>query len=229
MLSSGMNLDLFDNLDDEVYTEIIAPGAVFLHHFASATAPELIDNINTIIQQAPFRHMTTPGGFTMSVAMSSCGDLGWVSDDKGYRYQSHDPLTHNKWPKLPDVFFKLAQLAACEAGYPDFQPNACLINRYIPGTKLSLHQDKDEHNLDAPVVSVSLGIPAVFLFGGLKRNDKTNKYMLRHGDVLVWGGPSRLCYHSIQPLKRAIHPLLDSVRINLTFRSVKNKLFFNQS
>jgi alkylated DNA repair protein (DNA oxidative demethylase) len=162
--------------------------------------------------------MITPGGYRMSVAMTNCGPLGWVSDKTGYRYDVIDPVSGLKWPPMPESFLRLATAAASEAGFPGFAPDACLINRYEPGAKLSLHQDKDEQDFDQPIVSVSLGIPAVFLFGGLKRADKTMRISVTHGDVVVWGGPARLRYHGVMPLKESDHPLLGPQRINLTFR-----------
>ncbi|MCV3304722.1 DNA oxidative demethylase AlkB, partial [Leclercia adecarboxylata] len=171
---------------------------------------------------SPFRQMVTPGGYTMSVAMTNCGGLGWTTNTRGYLYSPVDPLTDAHWPPMPDVFAALCHDAACAASYPDFQPDACLINRYAVGAKLSLHQDKDEADLRAPIVSVSLGLPAVFQFGGLRRNDPLQRLLLEHGDVVVWGGPSRLFYHGIQPLKPGVHPLTGDCRYNLTFRQAAN-------
>lgn len=216
-----MNLDLFSFLEKEAYSEQIAPDAVILHGFARPTVSALLVDLKQIIIKAPLRHMLTPSGFIMSVAMTNCGQYGWISERKGYRYDSIDPLSGQKWPAMPTSFFKTAILAAKEAGFPDFNPDACLINKYSPQAKLSLHQDKDEKNLDAPIVSLSLGIPALFLFGGLERREKTNKFLLEHADVVVWGGVSRLAYHGILPLKEAHHPLLGNCRINLTFRQSK--------
>jgi alkylated DNA repair protein (DNA oxidative demethylase) len=174
--------------------------------------------LQTITAQSPFRHMTTPGGFVMSVAMTNCGAAGWVTDRSGYRYDAIDPQTGQPWPPLPDCFRALAVSAATAAGYPRFVPDACLINRYEPGARLSLHQDKNERDLDAPIVSVSLGLPATFQFGGLKRNDPVRKFGLRHGDVAIWGGPSRLFYHGVTELRDGEHDKLGRMRINLTFR-----------
>jgi alkylated DNA repair protein (DNA oxidative demethylase) len=154
----------------------------------------------------------------MSVAMSNCGALGWVSDRQGYRYSPLDPDSGRQWPAMPEVFCQLAQMAAAAAGFPGFTPDACLINRYEPGSKLSLHQDKDERDREAPIVSVSLGLPAVFLFGGLKRKEPTTRVLLAHGDVVVWGGPARLRYHGVQTLKHGLFPETGNCRINLTFR-----------
>ncbi|WOC16119.1 DNA oxidative demethylase AlkB [Pseudochrobactrum sp. MP213Fo] len=198
--------------------EVLAEGAVLLRGAALETQTDLLQSLALITAQAPFRHMVTPGGFTMSVAMSNCGPLGWISDRSGYRYSPVDPQTNLKWPEMPDCFMQLAQETAAKAGYPDFTPDACLINRYEPKTKLSLHQDKDEKSPHHPIVSVSLGLQATFQFGGLKRSDTVHKYALQHGDVVVWGGPSRLNYHGIPTLKDGQHPLLGCYRINLTFR-----------
>ena len=178
----------------------------------------LLAALRDVVTAAPFRHMITPGGYRMSVAMTNCGPLGWVSDRSGYRYDAIDPVSGLGWPSMPKPFFKLATSAAAELGFTEFIPDACLVNRYEPGAKLSLHQDKDERDYEQPIVSVSLGIPAVFLFGGLKRADKTIRVTLAHGDVVVWGGPARLRYHGVLPLKENHHNLLGSYRINLTFR-----------
>lgn len=217
-----MNLDLFSQIDNgETWTETLCEGAVVLRQFATAHAKTLITAIQTIEQQAPFRQMQTPGGYTMSAALTACGDVGWISDRCGYRYSATDPQTDQPWPAMPVVLQALAQSAAADAGYPDFRPDACLINRYVPGAKMSLHQDKDERDFSAPIVSVSLGVPAVFQFGGLKRKDKTLKIPLQHGDVVVWGGKARLYFHGISPIKDDYHPLTGNQRINLTFRKTR--------
>jgi alkylated DNA repair protein (DNA oxidative demethylase) len=168
--------------------------------------------------QAPLRQMITPGGLRMSVAMTNCGPVGWVSDRAGYRYAPLDPTTGQPWPAMPRVFATLARRAAAEAGFDGFAPDACLINRYEPGTRLSLHQDRDERDYGAPIVSVSLGVSAIFLFGGSKRSDKTLRTRLEHGDVVVWGGPARLRYHGVLPLEQSSHPRTGPLRFNLTFR-----------
>ena len=198
--------------------EPLGPGATLLRGFALADAPQVLEAIAQIVRQAPFRHMTTPGGFRMSVAMTNCGMTGWVTDRTGYRYDAYDPTTGARWPAMPAVLLELAARAAARGGFADFQPDACLINCYEPGARLSLHQDKDERDHDAPVVSVSLGLPAVFLFGGPRREDKTRPLPLVHGDVVVWGGASRLWYHGVRPLQDGEHPVLGRQRINLTFR-----------
>jgi len=198
--------------------EPMAEGAVLLRGFARPREAALLAAIEAVAAAAPFRHMMTPGGHTMSVAMTTCGEVGWVTDRKGYRYSPTDPLSGKPWPAMPDSFRTLSAEAAAEAGYRDFQPDSCLINRYEPGTKLSLHQDQDEKDYSQPIVSVSLGLPATFLFGGPKRGDPTAKYPLAHGDVAVWGGPSRLFFHGVATLKDGEHALLGRKRINLTFR-----------
>jgi alkylated DNA repair protein (DNA oxidative demethylase) len=200
--------------------QAIAEGAVLLRGRALTDGASLLAALDAVVAAAPFRHMVTPGGFTMSVAMTNCGTAGWVTDRRGYRYQPDDPESGRPWPAMPEVFFRLATEAAAEAGFPGFAPDACLINRYEPGAKMSLHQDKDERDFGNPIVSVSLGLPAVFQFGGLARSDKTLKVPLEHGDVVVWGGPARLAFHGILPLKEGEHPLLGRKRINLTFRRV---------
>jgi DNA oxidative demethylase len=209
------SLDFFDITPSQ---ERIADGACVLRSFAVDTAAELLAEVHGVETAAPFRHLETPGGFRMSVAMTNCGEVGWVSDRRGYRYTTHDPQTDRPWPPMPAVFSDLAMRAAYAAGFEDFKPDACLINRYAPGARLTLHQDKDENDLRAPIVSVSLGLPAVFLFGGNARNDKHCRIPLAHGDVVVWGGLSRLFYHGVLPLKDGHHAVLGRQRINLTFR-----------
>lgn len=202
----------------ELTREQLAPGAVLLRGFAAANETTLLAALQDVIATAPFRHMVTPGGFRMSVAMTNCGAFGWVSDRTGYRYDPLDPGSGDPWPEMPALFTRLAKDAAALAGFTDFAPDSCLINRYEPGTRLSLHQDKNERNFAEPIVSVSLGIPAVFLFGGSKRSDKPGRVQLTHGDIVVWGGPARLRYHGVMPLKEGHHPLLGGHRINLTLR-----------
>jgi alkylated DNA repair protein (DNA oxidative demethylase) len=217
--SDSMTMSLFDLPGiAESWQESLAPGAVILRGFANQYETELLAALETVTASAPFRNMITPGGFRMSVAMTNCGALGWVTDNSGYRYDAIDPLTGRLWPQMPDSFSRLAENAAAQAGFTGFVPDACLINRYEPGARLSLHQDKNERDFDQPIVSVSLGIPAVFLFGGLSRNDKPDRVPLMHGDVVVWGGPARFRYHGIMPLKENYHPLVGKQRINLTFR-----------
>lgn len=214
-------MDLFDDLPPESALTPLAPGAVLLHAIARSNDATLLRAIESVLTQAPLRHWQTPGGHTMSVAMSNCGRLGWVSDASGYRYTARDPRTNQPWPALPACLLDLAQRAAAQAGYPRFEPDACLINQYVPGAKLSLHQDKDEQDLRAPIVSVSLGLPAVFLFGTADRNDRPQRWRLVHGDVVVWGGPSRLAYHGVAALADGDHALLGRRRLNLTFRCVR--------
>jgi DNA oxidative demethylase len=210
--------DLFDGAPPEASHERLAPGAWLLRGFALRTVDALLTAIETVQAASPFRHWVTPGGFRMSVAMTNCGRLGWVSDRRGYRYDPCDPLNGSPWPPMPPVLFDLAQTAACAAGFSGFEPDACLLNRYEPGARLTLHQDKDERDYSAPIVSVSLGLPAVFLLGGNARRDKHMRVPLTHGDVVVWGGPARLYHHGVLALKNGHHEILASRRLNLTFR-----------
>ena len=203
---------------DSAFPEQLSADAVLLHGYALPKESELLAGLARITAASPFRHMTTPGGFEMSVAMTNCGELGWTSDRRGYRYSPLDPLLDQPWPAMPSAFMELATNAAEAAGFADFRPDACLINRYAPGTRLSLHQDKDERDFSQPIVSVSLGLPATFLFGGLQRSDKTVRLPLQHGDIVVWGGEDRLRFHGVLPLREGLHPQLGNVRINLTFR-----------
>ena len=196
----------------------LADGAILLRGFAKDVDSTLISAFEEVIAQAPLRHMVTPGGYRMSVAMTNCGQAGWVTDRTGYRYDAIDPGSGRAWPALPEAFMDVARRAATRAGFENFLPDACLINCYEPGARLSLHQDKNERDAAAPIVSVSLGLPAVFLFGGAQRQDRTRRYRLEHSDVGVWGGPARFTFHGIAPLADGYHPLLGRKRINLTFR-----------
>jgi alkylated DNA repair protein (DNA oxidative demethylase) len=196
----------------------IEAGFAHLPRFALAQEAALVEDVRAIAAAAPFRHMSTPGGKPMSVAMTSCGAAGWISDRRGYRYATHDPQSGLPWPAMPARFRALAATAAAQAGFADFQPDSCLINRYVPGAKMTLHRDADERDFAAPIVSVSLGLPAVFLWGGAARADRSLRIALESGDVLVWGGPVRRHFHGILPLKPGAHPLTGAERINLTFR-----------
>lgn len=220
-VSTSFPTDLFETLPPLRSIENLAPGAAVLRGFARASEQELLDAVEKITAVAPFRHLVTPGGYRMSVAMTNSGELGWVSDRNGYRYDAIDPATAQPWPPMPQLFQQLAAQAAEHAGFPSFQPDACLINRYAPGTRLSLHRDYDEHDAAAPIVSVSLGVPAKFLWGGLRRNDRTRPIVLESGDVVVWGGESRFVYHGIAPLPENRHSLTGELRINLTFRKAR--------
>ncbi|WP_439153452.1 DNA oxidative demethylase AlkB [Xenorhabdus santafensis] len=216
--------DLFAN-DDSIlrqWQEPLAKDAVVLRGFAYDEAQALLQHITAIAEAAPFRHFVIPNGHTMSIAMTNCGTFGWTSNEQGYRYTETDPMSGQAWPQIPTIFLQIAQQAAHRAGFSHFIPNACLINRYHPGARLSLHQDKDEMDFSHPIVSVSLGLPATFLFGGLQREQPCQRVTLTHGDIVVWGGDSRLCYHGVLPLKDGIapSPLQDNVRYNLTFRHV---------
>lgn len=214
-----MNTPLFDSiLGPELTKKSLGPGTAVLGGFALSQETELLSALQSVAERSPFRHMVTPGGFRMSVAMTNCGARGWVTDRTGYRYDAVDPEKGEPWPEMPDAFRTLAISSAAEAGFPDFEPDACLINRYEPGAKMSLHQDKDERDFGQPIVSMSLGLPAVFLFGGAKRSDKVVRIPLLHGDVVVWGGPARLYYHGIAPLKDGEHARFGRYRYNLTFR-----------
>jgi alkylated DNA repair protein (DNA oxidative demethylase) len=214
--------DLLSGLPDSLKTrEALAEGAMLLRGFVAGDVPSLVEAVARISEQAPFRHLITPGGYRMSVAMTNCGPLGWVSDRSGYRYDPVDPDSGAPWPPMPALFQRLAAAAAAEGGFAGYAPDACLINRYEPGAKLSLHIDKDEHDPVAPIVSVSLGLPAVFLWGAARRADKTRRIRLENGDVVVWGGPARFTYHGVAPLADGDHPLTGRCRFNLTFRKVQ--------
>lgn len=212
--------DLFDASEPaQSGRAALAEGAVILRGFALPAERDLLAGIAGIARAAPFRNMLTPGGRAMSVAMTNCGAAGWVTDARGYRYAARDPQTDLPWPEMPQGFAALAGAAAAEAGYGGFCPDACLINRYAPGARMSLHQDKDERDMSRPIVSVSLGLPAIFQFGGTRRGDPVARHPLRHGDVVVWGGPARLNYHGVPALKPGEHPLTGPFRLNLTFRA----------
>ncbi|POZ62705.1 DNA oxidative demethylase AlkB [Chromobacterium alticapitis] len=207
--------------DDGPWIERLSVGAALLHGWACADDVRLLEAVDAVAAQAPLRAMATPRGQSMSVGTTSCGDWGWVSDRHGYRYSAVDPETGHPWPVMPDPLRALAQGAAAAAGFAGFDPDACLINCYLPGARMGLHQDKDERDFSAPIVSVSLGLLAEFLLGGLRRADKSARIALLHGDVLVWGGPDRLRYHGVRPVQAGSHPLLGARRINLTFRKAR--------
>jgi alkylated DNA repair protein (DNA oxidative demethylase) len=207
--------------EDDRSDTVLGPGAVHLAGFARPFDAPLLAAVAEVSAAAPFRHMLTPGGRRMSVAMTNTGSVGWVSDRSGYRYDPIDPDSGRPWPAMPGIFREVAAAAAAKAGFPGYDPDACLVNRYEPGARLSLHQDKDEQDQVAPIVSVSLGLPATFLFGGPARSDKPRRFRLVHGDVVVWGGASRLSYHGVAPLADGEHPLLGRKRLNLTFRRTR--------
>ena len=212
-------LPLFDEHTEALPArEVFAPGALLLRGFALPVAAQLLHDVADIVAAAPLRHMTTPGGFRMSVAITNCGALGWTSDRRGYRYAPRDPESGRPWPPMPASFLALAEAAAREAGYADFFADACLVNRYAPGTRVTAHQDKNERDVARPIVSVSLGLPATFQFGGLKRTDRMQRLPLSHGDVAVWGGESRMAYHAVLPIKDGVHPATGAARVNLTMR-----------
>ncbi|SKA92074.1 alkylated DNA repair protein (DNA oxidative demethylase) [Pseudomonas extremaustralis] len=217
----GPTADLFadDALQQPVGRERIGDQSCVLRGYALPWIDRLLPELRRVLAQSPFRQMVTPGGFTMSAALSSCGDLGWTTDATGYRYSPVDPRSQQPWPSMPEAMRQLAVEAAADAGFTQYSPDACLINRYIPGAKMSLHQDKNERRYSEPVVSVSLGLPAIFLFGGHERSDKPQKVSLFHGDVVVWGGVDRLRFHGVMPIKDGMHPIMGPQRINLTFRT----------
>jgi alkylated DNA repair protein (DNA oxidative demethylase) len=211
----AMTPDLFEQPQRHL---ALTEGAVLLGGFALPADTLLLAALGAVVAEAPFRHMVTPGGFTMSVAMTNCGAVGWVTDRHGYRYDANDPDSGRPWPAMPAVFADLAERAASAAGFGGYVPDGCLINRYRPGARLTLHQDKNERDFGAPIVSVSFGLPAVFLWGGLSRADRTRRVRLAHGDVVVWGGPARLVHHGVDTLRDGRHPVTGATRYNLTFR-----------
>ena len=204
--------------DIDVGVQTLAPGALLLRGFALAHEDAVVAALSQVVARAPLRQMITPGGFRMSVAMTNCGAIGWVSDASGYRYDPRDPDSGRSWPAMPAAFAELATSAAASAGFDGFMPDACLVNRYDPGARLTLHQDRNERDFGAPIVSVSLGLPAIFLFGGIRRAERPLRVPLRHGDVVAWGGPARLRYHGVAAVRPGHHPRIGAHRINLTFR-----------
>ena len=197
----------------------LGPGITLLRGFADSA--RLMPLVERVAESSPFRHLVTPGGQTMSVAMTNCGPVGWVSERSGYRYDARDPLTGRAWPPMPGEFLELALCAAALGGFRDFAPDACLVNRYSPGSRLTAHRDADEQNYAQPIVSVSMGLPASFAFYGLTRGGKGRTVPLADGDVLVWGGPSRLVYHAVRPIKPGVHRVTGGFRYNLTFRHAR--------
>ena len=213
-----LSLGLGADAPPRPHEEALGPSAVVLRGFALPSERALLEGVAQVLGAAAPRHVFTPGGRRMSVAMSNCGPLGWVSDARGYRYTAHDPATGAPWPPMPAALLAVAQAAAAQGGFPGFLPDACLVNRYEPGARMTLHQDKDEQDLSEPIVSVSLGLPVTFLWGGHARSDRPARVLLEHGDVVVWGGPSRLVFHGVLPLRDGHHEALGAARINLTFR-----------
>ena len=211
--------ELLNNIhESDANAEPLAQGATLLRGFARLESKALMEALDHIVAVAPFRHMITPSGHQMSASMTNCGEVGWVTDRSGYRYEAFDPTTSRPWPPMPSAFFSLANRAAAACRFPSFAPDACLINRYEPSARLSLHQDRNEQDFGKPIVSVSLGLPVVFLFGGLRRSDRPHRVRLESGDVVVWGGPARLAFHGVSPLADGDDPLTGRCRINLTFR-----------
>ncbi len=218
MESTAVPGSLFADTPQPPSRDDLATGVVLLRGHASGCAHALLESLAGVVAAAPLRHMLTPGGRVMSVRNTNAGALGWVSDRRGYRYVASDPRTGRQWPPMPASWLDLACLSAMQAGFGAFVPDACLVNVYAPGTRLSLHQDRDEHDFSAPIVSVSLGLPATFLLGGSTRGAPVRRVPLLHGDVLVWGGPARMAYHGVAALPEGTHPLLGRSRVNLTFR-----------
>ena len=184
----------------------------------TASLAVIREDISVIDRAAPFRHMTTPGGHSMSVAMTNCGSAGWVTDRTGYRYSAQDPVTGEVWPAIPERWHTLATGAAEEAGYADYRSDACLINRYAAGAAMGSHQDRNEQDFSQPIVSVSLGLPARFFVQGPERRGRSIPVDIKSGDVIVWGGESRLWFHGVRPLKDGTDPVFGAYRYNLTFR-----------
>ncbi|WP_296252689.1 DNA oxidative demethylase AlkB [Pseudomonas sp. UBA4194] len=214
-------MQLFDEPLQPSRHERLAEQTWLLRGFALPWLEQVLPALRAVLQAAPFRRMVTPGGHTMSVALSNCGQWGWTTDASGYRYTEHDPSTGLPWPELPLALSTMAAEAAAVAGFPDFTPDACLINRYLPGAKMSLHQDRNEQDFTAPIVSVSLGLPAMFQLGGAQRSDRPLRVPLLHGDVMVWGGVDRLRFHGVLPLKPGSHEVMGAQRINFTLRKAR--------
>jgi DNA oxidative demethylase len=196
--------------------EALQEGVVLIRR--AFDSEKLFAAIKTVIDAAPLRHMETPSGKKMSVAMTNCGDLGWTSSRAGYAYSKTDPLTTAPWPTMPQLLFDTAANLARLAGYSGFVPDACLINRYLPGAQMGLHQDRDERDFSQPIVSLSLGVPAKFIIGGLTRGDSTRSVELDDGDAIVFGGAARLIFHGVRAVKVGQHAAINNCRINLTFR-----------
>lgn len=225
-----MNLDLFNDGSERLrmWREDIYPGAVVLRRFALKQDKELLDALLNVISQSPLRESFTPGGFKMSVLTSGCGDYG-SSNDGDYRMDPIDPVTKLPWPNMPEIFYELGVNAAKEAGFVGYEPNMTHINQYSPGSKLGMHQDRGESDTDSPIVSLSLGLPAVFKLGGFERSAPVKPITLEHGDVIVWGGASRMRFHGILPIKAGIHHMVGSFRYNLTVRRVNRSSHNNDS
>jgi len=212
------SLDLFANDSAEPLHTAIGEQALLFHQFLSQTDEALLSDVRAVLKQSPLRHLHTPSGHKMSVKSSNCGHYGWLTDEHGYRYQSIDPVTKKPWPQMPDSISIQAIEVARLAGFENFKPDSCLINVYMPGAKMGLHQDKDEADFTKPIVSFSFGLSMNFLWGGFKRSDKYQKVILQHADALVWGGKDRLRYHGVQQLKEGVHPITGRCRVNLTIR-----------
>lgn len=206
--------DLFSNNRPPI--EEIYPDLFVLANFVD-TNPLMVQ-VERITKVSPFRKMMTPNGHYTGVALTNCGDFGWTSDRNEYRYSSSDPLNNQPWLAIPESFKALAKNAAHVAGFKDFEPDACLINQYLIGTKLGSHQDKNEKDFSQPIVSVSIGLSAVFQIFGNQRAGQAINYRLYDGDVVVWGNSARLCYHGVRTLSAAELDPTCQQRINITFR-----------
>lgn len=214
-----MNLPLFDVEPQDPLP--IAEGAVLLRGWAAVNDAQWLAAVRQVLAQQPFQAAYTASGLPMSVRTSNCGSWGWAASRSGYGYTRSDPDSGRPWPEMP-IFLKLqAQALASAAGYLAFDPDVCLINSYELGAKMGLHHDADEKDKAAPIVSVSLGLPCTFVWGGLQRSDPVRSFALEHGDVLVWGGASRMVFHGVRPLRAGQHHLLGAQRWNLTFRMVR--------
>jgi alkylated DNA repair protein (DNA oxidative demethylase) len=218
----SLQSDLFEDLP-RGNAEVVGlgDGAALMPGLALSREAGMLHEIRRIAAASPFRRMVTPGGHMMSVAMTNCGEVGWVTDRRGYRYEPQDPVTGGAWPRMPDMFADFAKDAAAKLGFANFRPDCCLVNRYQPDAKMSLHRDTDEADAFQPIVSVSLGVPAVFLWGGLARAERPRRIGLASGDVVAWGGPARFVYHGIAPLAHGHHDLTGTLRFNLTFRTAR--------
>jgi len=209
-------MNLFSQLVAEPTHEEIFPGAVLMRSLALPQDNEFFTAAEAIIAARPLHHTTTPSGLPMGVMVTDCGDSRAFAN----RWDTANPERMRLWPPMPPLLRDFAIRCAVRSGFPQFRPDACHINRYQAGTKLGLHQDRHECDWTQPIVSLSFGLECIFLLGGLQRTDKPRRILLEHGDVIVWGGPSRMRFHGVQPLKPGHHPLTGPYRYNLTFRKI---------
>jgi len=209
-------MNLFSQLAAEPTHEEIFPGATLMRGLAQAQDGEFLEAMQGVLSAAPLHHATTPTGLPMGVMVSDCG----TPEAFRRRWDPANPAVRQMWPPMPRALLDFSLRCAVRAGFPLFRPDTCHVNRYQAGTKLGLHQDRHECDMSQPIVSVSFGLECVFLLGGLERTDSPKRILLEHGDVIVWGGPSRMRFHGVQPLKPGHHPLTGPYRYNLTFRKV---------